>query len=607
MSQTPTKGSRYPASWSLWTPNNGIMFGGTSASASATPSAAPRQQPPLPNVVYPLLPLAAYSAPAVPFVSKRTFHAAAQKADDAPAPIEQLVEETVAFKDLKEEEAEKKAEEKTEEKEESKEILPPETTLDFKIPADVFRAARDAAEGTPESYFSYAMYRRQATDSNNKENNNKENNNKAKGSSASAPATVKVHYCKSKHTTDRVCTEHFKGEPLLGFDLEWMPTATKFQGARQNVCLMQIASPSRIGLFHLSLYPKGKDGDADSDLVGPALRSILEDPTSLKTGVAIKGDATRVEKYLGVKMRGVFELSHLHKLVVHSKTGEMHLVNKKLVSLANQTREHLGLPMFKGQDIRSSDWSRAIAMDQIIYSASDAYAAVQIFSVLDKQRKNLKPTPPLPACIEQNLPIKLAGGVVAAAAATEESGEAEDIVEDNAGTTPVRKMTPEYIAQATKTVEFEAEADTDASGATPAKPTTPKARTPTPRSPRTPKIPKTPAAPKDPRITAAEEWLARYRTTASAAGRTVRARAASLRAYHLWHGDATLNPAALAALLRDPPLQTNTVISYVLEAVQFEALPYAKPRMRTELLDQIPADLRKCRYAYLSKVCGYTN
>ena len=253
-------------------------------------------------------------------------------------------------------------------KPEQEEVALPETTLEFKIPDNVFRAARGAAEGTPESYFSYAMYRRPAAD------------NTGKESSPSAPTAVKVHYCKTKHTTERVCNEYFKGEPLLGFDLEWMRHATRFQGARQNVCLMQLASPSRIGLFHISLYPKGKEGDPDSDLVGPVLRSILEDASSIKAGVAIKGDATRVRKHLGINMRGVFELSHLHNLVVYSKTGETHRINKKLVSLANQASQHLRLPMFKGQDVRSGDWSRALAMDQIICKwSTSAFPALLLF------------------------------------------------------------------------------------------------------------------------------------------------------------------------------------------------------------------------------------
>ncbi|CAK7273211.1 hypothetical protein SEPCBS57363_005541 [Sporothrix epigloea] len=590
------------ASQSLWKPDNGVLFSTACASAPAAPStsslpvrqqstSAILRQQSWPKVVYPRLPLAAYTTPDTSVVSKCAIHAGTQKACKVTDSLVHSALEVIDNNELVGGVIAERAEDAKErgESKEVREVLPLETTLDFKIPKDVFRAARDAAEGTPESYFSYAMYRRPATYA------------VEEGNNLTAPATVKVHYCKTKHTTDRVCNDYFKDEPLLGFDLEWMPNATKFQGARQNVCLMQIASPSRIGLFHLSLYPKAKVDDQDGDVVGPILRSMLEDASTLKVGVAIKGDATRVEKYLGVKMRGVFELSHLHKLVVHSKADTTHLINKKLVSLAVQAKEHLQLPMFKGLDVRSSDWSRTLAMDQIIYSASDAYAALQIFSILNKQREDMSPKPPLPACVELNLPIRLAGGVVAEV--LDEAGESEELFDENS-TMPVEEMTPEYLAQAAKTLEIEAEGDTDFGPTTPAISVAPKTKTPSLRSPRTPKAP---VRSKDYRITTAEEWLAQFSATATAAGRTIRARPASLRAYHLWHNDATLEPGALAALLRDPPLQKSTVTSYILDAVKLESLPYAKTRMRDELLDQIPADLRRRRYAYLSKVCGYGN
>jgi ribonuclease D len=170
---------------------------------------------------------------------------------------------------------------------------------------------------------------------------------------------VKVHYCKSKHTTERVC-QYFLNEPVLGFDLEWVAEANRFQGPRRNVSLIQIASPSRIALFHVALFPK-KD-----DLVAPTFRKIMEDAEVTKVGVAIKADCTRLRKFLDVNARGIFELSHLYKLVKYSTSGQLKLVNKRLVTLATQVREHLHLPLFKGQDVRSSDWTQPLKMDQLI-------------------------------------------------------------------------------------------------------------------------------------------------------------------------------------------------------------------------------------------------
>ena len=65
--------------------------------------------------------------------------------------------------------------------------------------------------------------------------------------------------------------------------------------------------------------------------------------------------------------------------------------------------------MNKG-DVRGSDWSRKLSHEQIVYAASDSYAGVQLFSILDMKRKALKPTPPLPYHAELNMPIRVADG-----------------------------------------------------------------------------------------------------------------------------------------------------------------------------------------------------
>lgn len=286
-------------------------------------------------------------------------------------------------------------------------VLPPESTLDYTIPVDVFRRARAAPAGCPESFWSYALYRRR---------------NGADGSDG----RVKVHYSRSLHTTERVCREFFLNEPVLGFDLEWMPDVARWEGARRNVCLVQLASPSRIGLFHLSVYPEKRVDTMNvrDKFVAPTLGRILEDENILKLGVSIKGDATRLQNHVGVKMRGLFELSHLHRLVKYVRSGDTHLINRKLVSLATQVEENIGLPLYKGQDVRSSDWSRPLQMDQIVCmsplacvpprlvqsnhsdSASDAYAAVQLFAVLERRREGLDPKQPRPALAELDQPIR---------------------------------------------------------------------------------------------------------------------------------------------------------------------------------------------------------
>lgn len=220
---------------------------------------------------------------------------------------------------------------------EDEDVEPPATTLDYKFPPEAFRLARRAPPDSPASFWSYSYYRGPGNEK------------------------VRVHYCRSRDTTERVC-RYFLDERLLGFDLEWAPDANRFSGPRRNVALVQLANQSRIALFHLALYPR----DEDVTDVSPSLRRIMEDPAITKCGVSIKADCTRLRNYLNIHPQGVFELSHLFRLVKYSRTGETRLINKRLVSLAEQTQTVLGLPLYKGLDVRWSQWSKPLQMDQIL-------------------------------------------------------------------------------------------------------------------------------------------------------------------------------------------------------------------------------------------------
>ncbi|OTA67414.1 ribonuclease H-like protein, partial [Hypoxylon sp. EC38] len=388
---------------------------------------------------------------------------------------------------------------------------PPVSVLSFKMAEDLFYAAKKARPGSSNSFWSYTQYRETAQDG--------------------TQQKVKVHYCRSRHTMERVCQEYFMGEKVLGFDLEWSPDAMKWQGVKKNVSLIQLASPSRIGLFHVALFTE-KD-----DLVGPSFRAIMEDPGITKVGVCIKGDATRLRNYLGIDSKGLFELSHLYKLVKYFPKGQYSEINKRLVPLATQVEQCLHLPLFKGQDVRSSDWTKPLNMDQVVYSASDAYAGLQLYATLEYHRKQLDPCPPTPHHAERNLPIRITDDVVLA-------------TNDD----PVVDATEETDLQTTVT----------------SAPSKPRSSSRTPRGP------------KDSRIEIAEDRVACYR----AAHPSCRVSLAQLRAYYMWH-EQGLEPQLIAKLLRDPPLQTNTVVSYILTAVQLEKLPMDTERLWQEVGDQL--------------------
>jgi hypothetical protein len=206
--------------------------------------------------------------------------------------------------------------------------------------------------------------------------------------------------------------------------MEWNPDATSSDSIQNNVSLIQLAGRDRIALFQIALF---SPGEAIKDLVAPTLKRILESSEITKTGVAIKSDSTRLRTHLGINPRGIFELSHLYRLVKYYNTPS--LINKKLVGMSKQVDEHFGMPLQKDPFVRCSNWSSPLTEAQIhceypstinptrhdiassnwihTDAAADAYAGYQLFCIMDAKRKDMSPTPPLPAHAELNLPIRM--------------------------------------------------------------------------------------------------------------------------------------------------------------------------------------------------------
>ncbi|KAK4203731.1 putative Werner syndrome ATP-dependent helicase [Triangularia verruculosa] len=469
-----------------------------------------------------------------------------QRVEEGPVVVEKKVEVAVEKAVVKTETGQEDGQQKTENGEEAPkeltaaDLTPPYTPLDFKIPEDVFAAAKKAPEGSPESFWNYQMY----------QGPNKER--------------VKVHYCVSPEVTDRVIQRYFLNEPLLGFDLEWAADALPFHGPRRNVSLIQISSPTRIALFHVALYPRKKEDSLSS----PFLKKILEDPNITKVGVWVVGDANKVQKYLNITPRGIFELSHLYKLVKYCESGEHSLINKRLVSLGKQAEEVLKLPLYKEPDVRTSDWTKSLTLAQIKYSASDAYAGVQIYSMLNHQRLQLSPCPPLPHHAELKLPISL--GDHAVLPPSTESDEIEMTPAEAVPKQPKKTRTPTAAADKKE------------------------------KPAAAPKKEKPAAAPKKekhPLFAEADIWAAQYRVANPCPedNPTTAAKHYEVRMYYLWHRNPDLDVPTLCAIPRDPPLQLPSVVAYILRAIRRERLPYNKTKL-IELLEaqqrSVPASVR---------------
>lgn len=259
----------------------------------------------------------------------------------------------------------------------------PQTELSYQISAKDFRDAAMASPNTNAAYWSHNLYK------------NAENQKPV------------VYYCQSYDATE-ARAKLFLDEPVIGFDLEWeagSSTKAASPDIKRNISLIQIAAEDKIGLFQLARFKNAKTADQH---MPPSLRKLLESSDIIKAGVNISGDSTRMKKCLGVEMKGIFELSHMFRVVKQSKKFP---VSFRQVSLSQQVQDVLLLPM-KKDDVRVSAWSKELNMQQTSYAAADAYAGFQLFHRLDNARKKMVPKPPRPALYETFQPLVLGDGTM---------------------------------------------------------------------------------------------------------------------------------------------------------------------------------------------------
>ncbi|KAK8016376.1 hypothetical protein PG993_014565 [Apiospora rasikravindrae] len=202
-------------------------------------------------------------------------------------------------------------------------------------------------------------------------------------------------YCRTKEQSQKAA-ELFLGLSVVGFDMEWPWDAHKRTGLKNKVALIQLACEGKIALFHIALH----QGSTVDDLIAPALRAILESPAISKVGVGVmNADFARLIQFFKLDPKGAFELSHLHNLV-HYGEEEYDMITTKLVGLANQVEEHLGLPLWKGKT-RTSDWSKPLNRDQLTYAADDAYAGFMLYHCMNAKRLAMTIVPTLPVHVDR--------------------------------------------------------------------------------------------------------------------------------------------------------------------------------------------------------------
>ncbi|RYP54271.1 hypothetical protein DL768_000845 [Monosporascus sp. mg162] len=171
-------------------------------------------------------------------------------------------------------------------------------------------------------------------------------------------------------------------ESILGFDGEWSSWYPK-DGIplKQVFSVMQIACEDKIALFHLALHA----GDRPKDLISPSLRKIIESPDIVKSGVKVQGaDCDWLHRYFKLNPQRRFGLSYLHNLVAKRRHNDL-----GLVALAKQVEYHLNLPLYKGDDVRQSNWSAPLNSRQRLHAADDAYASSMLYHCMTAKESTM--------------------------------------------------------------------------------------------------------------------------------------------------------------------------------------------------------------------------
>ncbi|KAF5199761.1 Werner syndrome-like exonuclease [Thalictrum thalictroides] len=150
----------------------------------------------------------------------------------------------------------------------------------------------------------------------------------------------------------------------LGLDIEWRPTFRRGEVPRKAAVMQICGDTSRCYVLHI--IHSG---------IPPTLQSLLEDPTILKVGVCIAGDADKVSKDYNVHIKSLEDLSWL--------------ANQKLDgfprrwSLAALTEMLTGKELEKPNKIRLGNWEVEILSEgQLQYAATDAFVSWHLYEIL---------------------------------------------------------------------------------------------------------------------------------------------------------------------------------------------------------------------------------
>ena len=138
------------------------------------------------------------------------------------------------------------------------------------------------------------------------------------------PADVQVHFIGDESSCDLL--SNLVGKPVIGLDAEWRPNLTKFN--KTQTAILQLSDENSAYLVDLIALN-------NSQKLNEVLTQIFQDEASLKVGLALKADLTRIQNSAGESM------TFANKMVRYLDLGLLHqdLEEFKSASKTKQTND----------------------------------------------------------------------------------------------------------------------------------------------------------------------------------------------------------------------------------------------------------------------------
>lgn len=172
-----------------------------------------------------------------------------------------------------------------------------------------------------------------------------------------------VHLANDLETCKKL-VQTLRNEKVLGFDIECKPNFKK--GPNNPPALLQLSTSEQAYLFRLHPIMK-LDG----------LIEILENPTIVKTGVALKDDLNNLQKIQAFQPSGFEDIAKIAQTLKIEQTG-----------LRNLTAIFFKHRLSKSAQL--SNWEKQpLSPAQINYAATDAWISRQLYMIM-KERLDLE-------------------------------------------------------------------------------------------------------------------------------------------------------------------------------------------------------------------------